>query len=332
MKARLEKWLTDAWYSEMYLSPWLTPFSMFYADAVRLRRFLYRIRVLRSVRLPVPVIMVGNLTVGGSGKTPLVIWLAELLRREGYRPGVVSRGYGGGEAGERLVAAGDAPAAVGDEAVLLSERCGCPVAVGRDRPAAARLLLAQTDCNLIISDDGLQHYALQRDIEIIVVDGQRYFGNGYCLPAGPLREPQSRLMQANLQVVNGGEPLNEHMFIMQCLGQTLVNLQNGEHRPLADFRGQSCHALAAIGNPKRFFKQLEAAGLDCRVRAYPDHYLYQAEDLRFAGDAPLIMTEKDAVKCRAFARPTHWYLPVTAELPPAFAAAVLNLLWKKNHG
>lgn len=336
MKNKLARWFVDAWYKEMYISSWFMPLSMLYVDVIRLRRFLYRIKLFKSYRLPVPVIIVGNITVGGTGKTPLVVWLVELLKQQGYQPGVISRGYGGKteqDIGPQPVTAASDTALVGDEAVLLARRCGCPVVVGRDRPAAARQLLATHPCNVIISDDGLQHYALQRDIEIVVIDGQRRFGNGYCLPVGPLREPPERIKKVDLVVVNGqGAELQEGEFAMHCQGQQWVNLANGEHKPLAEFKHQSCHAVAAIGNPARFFAQLAAAGIDCQTHALPDHHAYIASDIQFKDEKPVLMTEKDAVKCSAFAEAKHWYLPVDAELPEAFTQQLLKLLKEKNHG
>ncbi|MGZ5000546.1 MAG: tetraacyldisaccharide 4'-kinase [Methylomonas sp.] len=333
MKKTLVRWFEDAWYKEMYFSAWFMPLSMFYVDAVRFRRFLYRIGVLKKTGLPVPVIIVGNITVGGTGKTPLVIYIAGLLKQQGYQPGVISRGYAGAASKKpQAVSAQSDPAQVGDEAVVLARRCGCPVVVGADRVAAAKQLLATNACNVIISDDGLQHYALQRDIEIVVIDGQRRFGNGYCLPAGPLREPPERIKQVDLVVVNGGDELQEGEIRMQCLGQNLVNLATGERRSLEDFKGAVCHAVAGIGNPARFFAQLAAAGLVCETHALPDHHPFTAADLEFNDDKTVIMTEKDAVKCHLFAKPHHWYLPVDAELPEGFSQQLLTLLKDKSHG
>lgn len=334
MKNALSRWFVDAWYKEMYISTWMMPLSLLYVDVMRLRRFLYRIGWYKSTRLPVPVIIVGNITVGGTGKTPLVIWLVELLKQQGYKPGVISRGYGGvADSGPLLVSADSDTALVGDEAVLLAGRCDCPVVINRDRPAAARMLLANYPCDVIISDDGLQHYALQRDIEIVVIDGQRRFGNGYCLPAGPLREPQERLRQVDLVVVNGkAAELQPGEFAMHCQGEVFVNLASAERKAVADFRNRDCHALAGIGNPARFFAQLAAAGINCTTHAFPDHHAYQVADLQFKDDKPLLMTEKDAVKCRSFAQDRYWYLPVSAELPMAFAQQLLKLLKEKYHG
>jgi len=250
MKKSLARWFEDAWYKEMYISTWFMPLSMFYVDVIRLRRWLYKTGRLQRVRLPVPVIIVGNLTVGGTGKTPLVVWIVEYLTQQGYKPGVISRGYAG-DANQlpQTVTADSDPAEIGDEPLLLARRCACPVVIGANRPAAAKHLLAHNDCDVIISDDGLQHYALQRDIEIAVIDGERRFGNGYCLPVGPLREPQERIKEVDLVVVNGGDELQEGEHAMQCQGGSLINLRTGERKPLANFAGLTCHAVAGIGNP-----------------------------------------------------------------------------------
>lgn len=333
MKKTLARWLEDAWYKEMYLSIWLVPLSMIYVDVVRLRRFLYRKNLLTSVRLPVPVIIVGNITVGGTGKTPLVVWLVAFLRRQGFKPGVISRGYAGdGEQVIQRVTETSNAAEVGDEPLLLARRCACPVVIGADRPAAARHLLAENDCDIIVSDDGLQHYALQRDIEIAVIDGQRRFGNLYCLPAGPLREPPERIKQVDLVAVNGGNNMEPGEYRMECRGDRLINLVSGEQKPLADFVGLACHAVAGIGNPSRFFAALQAAGLNCECLAFPDHHPFTAADLNFKDGQAVIMTEKDAVKCSGFADSHHWYLPIDAELPEAFSEELLTLIEDKIHG
>jgi len=333
MKKSLTRWFVDAWYQEMYISTWFVPLSLLYVDVIKFRRFLYRLGVLKSTRLPVPVIIVGNITVGGTGKTPLVIWLVELLQQQGYKPGVITRGYGGtaNKVPQEVSADSDA-AMVGDEAVLLARRCACPVTVGVNRVAAARHLLARHACDVIISDDGLQHYALQRDIEIAVIDGQRRFGNGYCLPAGPLREPAERLRQVDLVVANGATELLDGEYGMQCQGDELVNLATGERQPLTGFNNVACHAVAAIGNPARFFALLKAAGVECTAHAFPDHHAFTAADLQFKDDKPVLMTEKDAVKCLGFAQTNYWYLPIRAVLPEAFSQQILKLLTEKHHG
>jgi tetraacyldisaccharide 4'-kinase len=333
MNKKLIKWFEDAWYKEMYISAWLMPWSMLYVDAVRFRRFLYRIGVLKKTKLPVPVIIVGNITVGGTGKTPLVIWMVEFLKQQGYKPGVISRGYAGAASTSPQAVSPDSDTAqVGDEAVLLAKRCACPVVVGVERVAAGRQLLSSNACDVLISDDGLQHYALERDIEIVVIDGQRRFGNGYCLPVGPLREPQERVKHVDLVVVNGPEELLEGELPMHCKGQQLINLQTGERKPLNEFKGVACHAVAAIGNPARFFSQLAAAGLNCQTHALPDHHPLTANDLQFKEPRPVLMTEKDAVKCTRFASDHYWYLPIDAELPEAFSQQLLKLLKDKAHG
>lgn len=333
MNKFFSSWLQRFWYQELYLSSWLMPISMLYVDIMRLRRFLYRIGILKSSRLPVPVIIVGNITVGGTGKTPLVIYLVQLLREQGFNPGVISRGYNGEQKQPpQIVTIDSDPLQVGDEPLLVVRRSNCPVVVCADRAAAGRHLLANFPCDVLIADDGLQHYALKRDIEIAVVDGARRFGNGYCLPVGPLREPPARIQEVDLVVVNGGHNLEPGEFAMDLRGSDCINLVSGEQRPLADFRQTELHAVAAIGNPGRFFKQLQQAGLQTLNHAFPDHYAFQAADLSFNDSKPVLMTEKDAVKCQAFAQPQHWYVPVTAYLDPRFTHNLLTLLAKKHHG
>lgn len=332
MKKTLARWAEDIWYKDPFIGTWLMPLGFLFSDAVRFRKFLYRIGLLKSHKLPVPVIVVGNITVGGTGKTPFVIWLAGLLKDAGYRPGIISRGYGGqAESWPQWVDSHSDAASVGDEALLIARQTACPVAVGPLRVDAARLLLDQTDCNVILSDDGLQHYALARDIEIAVIDGARRFGNGYCLPAGPLREPINRLESVDFRVVNGG-PAEDNEITMLLNGDQAVNLANGQYKPLKEFSGVQCHALAGIGNPERFFSLLEKAGVSCKTHSFPDHYLFQARDIEFNDDSPVLMTEKDAVKCTGFAGKQHWAVPVKAVLAPGFSEHLLNLLGEKNNG
>lgn len=332
MQKTLSRWLQDIWYKDPIIGTWLMPLGFLFSDMVRFRRFCYRIGIKKTVKLNVPVIIVGNLTVGGTGKTPLVIYLAKLLKASGYRPGIIARGYGGKTAsGPQLVTLDGSPADVGDEPLLLVKQSQCPVAVGIKRAESAKLLLEHADCDLIISDDGLQHYALARDMEIVVVDGERWFGNGYCLPAGPMREPPSRLECVDFVVVNG-EKKEAGQFSMQLAGGEAVNLQTGERRPLAGFAGQPCHAVAGIGNPERFFKQLEKAGIMLTRHSFPDHYRFTAGDLAFNDGLPVLMTEKDAVKCVTFTSADLWQVPVQAEPEPEFANRFLELLREKTHG
>ena len=278
--------------------------------------------------MPVPVVMVGNLTVGGTGKTPLVTWLVTFLKESGYRPGVIARGYKGrARHWPQQVRADSDPLAVGDEAVLLAGCCGCPIAVAPDRVAAARALLEHSDCDLIVCDDGLQHYALKRDIEIAVIDGVRRIGNGYCLPAGPLREPSGRLAEVDLVVVNGLGRRGEYPMKMRA-GRVINLDQKLESRDLSSFARQSVHAVAGIGNPERFFVSLRQAGMLLEEHVFPDHHAYTAANLDFGDDRPVMMTEKDAVKCRNLCLTNAWYVPVTIEMTAEFGARVLDLLAK----
>jgi tetraacyldisaccharide 4'-kinase len=331
-KDRLSHWLQSEWYGATSPKAWLLPLESLFKRAVAVRRRAYREGRRPAERLPVPVIVVGNLSLGGTGKTPLTIWLAEFLQRQGYRPGIISRGYGGKGGAEPLaVTPASHPAETGDEPVLIAQRTGCPVCVFPKRAQAGRALLAREGCDILIADDGLQHYALARDIEIAVVDGARGLGNGHCLPAGPLREPPERLDAVDLVVYSGVETA-ERGYPMVLEGATAVNLLDGNRRPLADFTGRRVYAMAGIGHPRRFFEHLRGLGLDCEGRAFPDHHAYQPGDLAFAHGADLLMTEKDAVKCRAFAEANHWQVPVEARLPEAFGKDLLTLLENKRDG
>lgn len=252
MKKTLARWALDIWYKDPVIGLWLMPLGFLFSDIVRFRKFLYRIGVLKTQTLPVPVIVVGNITVGGTGKTPLVIYLAEFLKNSGFKPGIISRGYGGlADSWPQWVGTESLAKDVGDEALLIAKQTVCPMVVGPLRVDAARLLLEKTDCDVILSDDGLQHYALHRDIEIAVIDGVRRFGNGYCLPAGPLREPIERLNSVDLIIVNG-EKQEPNEFSMRLEGDIAINLLTGEQKHLVDFLTEDCHAIAGIGHPERF--------------------------------------------------------------------------------
>ncbi len=302
----------------------LWPLSLLFGLGVRLRRLFYRWGLLGSVALPVPVIVVGNISVGGTGKTPLVARLVELLRAAGYTPGVISRGYGG-QSGQwpRVVTADSDPLQVGDEPVLLAQRCRCPVVVGPDRVAAAQLLLDRHPCNVLLSDDGLQHYRLQRDIEIAVVDGLRRFGNGACLPAGPLREPPARLRTVDFVVGNGATRSGEYLMVL-C-GDRALNLADPDISvALKNFQSGTVHAIAGIGDPWRFFDHVRRARVRILAHPFPDHHIFKAGDVRFLEDLPVLMTEKDAVKCRAFAPDNAWYVPVHAQLDADFEQQLLK--------
>lgn len=324
-----EQWLNHIWYGRKRPPLWLIPFSWLFALLSSLRRWFYRIGFLGTVNFPVPVVVVGNITVGGTGKTPLTLAVVQALQQQGRKPGIVLRGYKG-QGGATLVTPDSDPALVGDEAVLLAQRSGCPVMTNKDRTAAVHQLLAKHDIDCIVSDDGLQHYRLGRDMEIAVVDAQRGMGNGYLLPAGPLREAATRLVQVDMVVTNGSaEPtllagIATRTLSMQLSGTALFNLGSGSSEALVAFRGQRVHAIAGIGNPWRFFTYLRSEGIDVVEHALPDHAIVAAKDITFDDTLPIIMTEKDAVKIRrqSLHGEQFWYLPVSAE----FSAADFEVL------
>lgn len=311
----------------------LLPVAGVFAALVALRRALYRIGWLKAERLAVPVVVVGNIAAGGSGKTPVVLHLARELARFGRRPGVVSRGYGGSALLPRAVAADSDPREVGDEPLLLARRAGCPVFVGRDRVAAGRALLAaHPQCDVLIADDGLQHLHLARDVEIVVLDA-RGCGNGWPLPAGPLRECPRRIGSAAAVVLNGAAAAlpdgiaGPAVFRMELVGARFHGVRDAARScSVEHLRGRRMHALAGIGEPGRFFRQLDQLGLQYVPHPFPDHHPFQPTDLVFAGAEALLMTEKDAVKCSAFAPENAWYLPVEAALAPDLAQWVATQL------
>jgi tetraacyldisaccharide 4'-kinase len=315
----------------------LLPLSWLFGAIAATRGVFYRRGILPSVSLPVPVVVVGNLTVGGSGKTPLTLWLVERLRENGWRPGIVSRGYGGAGKVEPVSPASDA-AAVGDEPLLLARRSGVPVFVGRDRVAAGRALLtAYPECDILVSDDGLQHYRLARSVEIAVFDS-RGMGNGRLLPAGPLRESPGRLARVTALVGNGGisvtPPAGVPAFPMSLVGQRFVALDDPRRTcSAADLSGKTLHAVAGIGNPARFFAQLAGLGLEFLPHPFPDHQVFRAADLAFAQGGVLLMTEKDAVKCAGLELAEAWMLPVEAHLGGSpDGASLLHLILEKLDG
>jgi tetraacyldisaccharide 4'-kinase len=313
---------------------WLAPLSFLYGAVMGLRGFLYRIGLRHRTRLPVPVVVIGNLTVGGTGKTPLVAWLATHLAACGLRVAIVSRGYGGRAKGVTRVTIHSRPSEVGDEPLLLARRAQATVFVGKDRVAAAKQAVAD-GADIVLSDDGLQHLRLMRDCEIVVIDGQRGFGNGCLLPRGPLRESPGRLRRVNAVVVNGA--LKNGFTLPRFVTGTAfgMKMSPGDARPvrggaslraLSSFRGSGVHAVAAIGNPQRFFDMLRESGLNLYEHPMPDHHPFKSGDLNFGDDLPVLMTEKDAVKCAAFADARCWYVPVTAEFPEEQARALVDLV------
>ena len=309
---------------------------MLFGALVWLRTRMYAWGLLRQHRIGKPVIVIGNLSVGGTGKTPLVVWLVEQLQAQGRRPGIALRGYRGRAAATmtaRLVQPDSDAGEVGDEALLLRLRTGAPVAIGRDRVQAAHELVRQ-GVDVIVCDDGLQHLRLARDHEVVVIDAARGLGNGYLLPAGPLRESAARLRRVDSIVLNGEGAVTDPtlggiapIFVMRLVGdQIWPLLGTGEPASLAQLAGKRVHAVAGIGNPQRFFSQLVAAGLDVIGHPFPDHHRFQASELRFGDELPLLMTEKDAVKCRGLAVSNCWYLPVAASFAPEQRSALLARL------
>jgi tetraacyldisaccharide 4'-kinase len=319
------------WYRRGAIAWLLWPLSLVFRIGVALRRVLYFLRILKSAHPGIPVIVVGNLTVGGSGKTPLAIWIAEFLRSRGWSPGIVSRGYGANVSEPRAATLASEAADVGDEPIVLARRSGCPVWIGPDRVRVAAALRAKhEEVNVLILDDGLQHYRMRRDVEIALLDA-RGFGNGFLLPAGPLREPPSRLKSVDAVVRHGVE--KSEGFSMSLEGETLHRMTDSrERQPLKAFAGQKVHAVAGIGDPNRFFVHLGKAGIQVVPHPFPDHHRFSPRELEFGDEAPVMLTEKDAVKLRSAARPNWWVLPVSARLDPAFGTWLLGKLdeWRRS--
>ncbi|UTW04864.1 tetraacyldisaccharide 4'-kinase [Amphritea atlantica] len=327
--------LERCWYKRSRWLCLLRPLELLFRSLAARRRQRYREGALKSWTAPVPVIVVGNISVGGTGKSPLVIWLVEYLRQQGYKPGVISRGYRASPpTTPYFVTSGSTATEAGDEPLMIVRRTAVPLVISPDRVAAAKLLLEQSGCDLIISDDGLQHYALNRTLEIAVIDGARGFGNRRCLPEGPLREPVRRLDEVDLVVVNGALPETvvdaghvEKSFLMTLQPGKLVSLSSGSAVIADQWRGsRQVNAVAAIGNPGRFGKTLETLGFTPQLRRFPDHHHYSESDLSFEQQLPLIMTEKDAVKCDHIKLENGWYLQVDAAMEERFSATLDRLL------
>lgn len=332
----MASWFQKQWTTYTLWHILLIPLSWVFATITYARKSLYKKGWLTSYRLVVPVVVVGNINVGGTGKTPLVIWLAEQLQLAGYQPGIISRGYGGKAKVVQAVFAHSDPQQVGDEPVLIARRTRCPVFISPDRIAAGQALMqAHPECNVIISDDGLQHYRLQRDVEIVVFDGSKGFGNGALLPAGPLRESTARLndvdaIVSNGKVVNLKKQLHTHTLTpieMRLESTRFYNLlDNNLTCDAQAFANQQVLAIAGIGNPARFFQQLHLLGLNFQRQDYPDHYAFQSQEFAAMAADVIVMTEKDAVKCQAFAQANFWALPVNAVIKDDLMTLILNKL------
>lgn len=307
-------WFQKVWYGESSGGWLLLPLSWLYRSLIELRLLLLKLGILHRETPSLPVIIIGNLNVGGTGKTPLTLELANRLRERGLQPGIVSRGYGGVKGARPVLVSKDSdPAIVGDEPLLLARNTQCPVVVHPDRVAAVERL-ADEGVNVVISDDGLQHYRMRRNYEVVVVDGARGFGNGKIMPAGPLREPLARLKSVDQVMIHGKwemsspPPPNAMSFSVQA--DAAISLAAGAMRPLAEFSGRTVHAVAGIGNPDRFFATLRGQGVSVIEHAFPDHAKFRPEDLSFGDDLPVLMTEKDVVKCETLGVPNCWYVPV----------------------
>ena len=333
-------WLHRVWYEDGRLGWLLLPLSWLYAVLVGLRQFLYERGILRSHRAAVPVIVVGNITAGGTGKTPVVLWLVDNLRARGLRPGIVSRGYGGTHSGSSMRVESDSDAAVvGDEPVLLARRGRCPVVVDPDRVRAAAMLV-DDGVNVIVADDGLQHYRLLRDYEICVIDGRRGLGNGRLLPAGPLREGVHRLEDVEQVLVNGtlkaGErdrtTAEQNAISFDLAADDVVRLNGSLTRPIERFAGTTVHGVAAIGNPQRFFDLLRAHDIQVIEHRFPDHAVIDARDLEFGDDFEVFMTEKDAVKLGRNMKDKFWYVPVELKMNSLDAAPLLEQIESRVRG
>lgn len=351
MSAKIENFLNRIWYPQNSRKPiyyyficiLLLPFSLIYSGVIAIRRMIYRyivplFRRRDNTGPSIPVCVVGNITVGGTGKTPFVIALVQYLREKGYRPGVISRGYGRKSSDNKVIIVQEHPIAnvVGEEPLLIYQKTKCPVVIGRRRNACVEMLRKQfPEVNVIISDDGLQHYALHRDVEIILLDAQRGLGNGFCLPAGPLREPVSRIGQSDFVIFKQTDSINYpalpvvKSYNMQFTGRYLVNLRDpNQTMLLADLHGRLMRGITGIANPHSFFARLKSFGIQLQEEIFPDHYYFKASDFVFKNALPIVMTEKDALKCtdilRTLPKLECWCMPIEAELPQAFFDQLLR--------
>ena len=324
--------IEKVWYSKNIFSLLLSPLSLIYISIIYLRHTLYRLGLISITKINVPTIVIGNIVAGGTGKTPLVIWLAKHFKDKGFLPGIVSRGYGGTYLSNiELVKPTSNPLLVGDEPVIIARNTNCPVVVAKIRAKGAKELVEKYNCNIIFCDDGMQHYSLARDIEIAVIDGQRRFGNNYCFPAGPLREPKSRIFKADLIVSKYNARTCEHK--MDYTYKQLVSLNElSKTIPISDLHGMTVHVIAGINNPDHFFSYLRSHKLELIIHKFPDHYSYTEDDVKFNDNFPVVMTEKDAVKCLNYSSDKYWYIPISAELSKLFVCDLDKLMGKIING
>jgi len=330
----IEKVWFQGHFAKWLMVPLLLPLMLIFAVISFCRRIAFKLGLLKSFKVSVPVVVVGNIGIGGNGKTPVTLYLVEQLTAKGLKVGVVSRGYGSKAPYYPYQVNEESSAEqAGDEPLLIFQRSGIPVVIGADRVKGCQQLIDQ-GCEIIIADDGLQHYGLERDIEICVFDGERKWGNGCLLPVGPLRESLSRVKSIDFIVVNGESWQDQALFRsairMDLQGGELKSLGTGETKTISHFQAQRVNAVAAIGNPERFFQALEAQGLSIQRHGFNDHHAYSESDLDFENDLPIIMTEKDAVKCRSFKLQNAWYLPVSAKLSNDLASQIISALKHKG--
>ncbi len=314
----LSELLEETWYNKHPLAYFLLPLSWLYRFIIFVRKQIYKAGLMRVNKFNIPIIVIGNIVAGGTGKSPLTIWLVDYLKQKGRLPGVISRGYGGKlNNSVQQVRVDSNPELVGDEPIMIARKANCPVAIGKNRSKAVEGLLEHENVDVIICDDGLQHHALGRDIEIAVIDGLRRHGNGFCIPAGPLREPVSRLKNVDMVVANARAQRGE--FLMEYTYDDLVSLNNPNiTKPIQEFSQQTVNAVSGIASPEKFYSYLIRHDLKLIRHKFTDHHQYEYKDLQFDNDYPIIMTEKDAIKCEKFATDNIWYLPIKAVLPDAF--------------
>jgi tetraacyldisaccharide 4'-kinase len=336
MASSISEFVTKSWYQGAFWLYLLWPLYLIYSVVTLLRKYLYKSGIFKSYRAKVPVVVVGNITLGGTGKSPLVAYLVDSLKEMGFKPGVVSRGYGAtiSSGDVREVNTNSLVSEVGDEPLMLKQRVGCPIFVSPTRALAVQAL-EKKGCDIVITDDGLQHYALDREIEICVFDGERKWGNGHLLPMGPMREPLNRIKATDFVVMNGADWMGPEQpknaaFRMDLKAGKLRSLVGEQTLSLSELKGKEVDAIAGIGNPERFFNTLVIQGLLVESHRFSDHHTYTQSDVSFECDRPLIMTEKDAVKCQAFNLQEAWYLPVSAKLSGDLAAQIVTTLKLKG--